>query len=63
MQISVIGFDIAKQVFQIHAADAEGRMVAQARLRRGQVLDHFRDLPPSLVSIEACATATTGRGS
>ena len=45
----VIGFDIAKQVFQVHAAGAEGRMVAQARLRRGQVLDYFHDLPPCLV--------------
>ena len=57
MQISVIGLDIAKHVFQIHAADADGRMVAQVRLRRGQVLDYFRALPPCLVGIEACATA------
>jgi transposase len=57
MQIGVIGLDIAKHVFQIHAADADGRMVAQVRLRRGQVLDYFRALPPCLVGIEACATA------
>ncbi|HTG37597.1 IS110 family transposase [Sphingomonas sp.] len=57
MQISIIGLDIAKQVFQVHAADAEGRRVAQVRLRRAQVLDYFRDLPPCLVGMEACATA------
>jgi transposase len=57
MQNFVIGLDIAKQVFQVHAADAEGRMVAQARLRRGKVIDHFRDLPSCLVGMEACATA------
>ena len=57
MQIGVIGLDIAKHVFQIHAADADGRMVAQVRMRRGQVLDYFRALSPCLVGIEACATA------
>jgi transposase len=57
MQISVVGLDLAKQVFQVRAADAEGRMVAQTRLRRGQVLNYFRALPPCLVGMEACATA------
>jgi len=57
MQISVIGLDIAKQVFQVHAADVEGRRITQVRLRRAQVLDYFRELPPCLVGMEACATA------
>lgn len=57
MQISVIGLDIAKQVFQVHAADAAGRTVAQIKLRRAQVLDYFKALPPCLVGLEACATA------
>ncbi|ODA93301.1 transposase [Mesorhizobium sp. SEMIA 3007] len=57
MQISVIGLDIAKQVFQVHAADAAGRTVAQIKLRRAQVLDYFRALPPCVVGLEACATA------
>ena len=34
MQISIVGFDIAKNVFQVHAADAAGRPIAQLRLRR-----------------------------
>lgn len=57
MQISVVGLDIAKQVFQVHAANSEGHPVAQVRLRRAQVLDYFRALPPCLVGMEACATA------
>ncbi|PZQ83061.1 MAG: IS110 family transposase [Ancylobacter novellus] len=57
MQISVVGLDIAKQVFQVHAADAEGHALAQVKLRRSHVLDYFRGLPPCLVGIEACATA------
>jgi transposase len=39
------------------AADADGRAVAQVKLRRAQVLDYFRGLPPCLVGLEACATA------
>ena len=57
MQINIVGLDIAKQVFQVHASDTRGRPVAQVRLRRAQVLDYFRSLPPSLVGMEACATA------
>src|SRR5205085_8526381 len=57
MQINIVGLDIAKQVFQVHASDTRGRPVAQVRLRRAQVLGCFRALPPSLVGMEACATA------
>ena len=57
MQIKVVGLDIAKHVFQVHAADGDGRPVAQVKLRRAQVLEYFRSLPPCLVGIEACATA------
>lgn len=57
MQVHVIGLDIAKQVFQVHAADSHGRAVAQAKLRRAQALEYFRELPPCLVGIEACSTA------
>lgn len=57
MQVSVVGLDIAKQVFQVHAADAEGHPIAQMKLRRAQVLDYFRTLPPCLIGMEACATA------
>jgi transposase len=57
MQISVIGLGIARHFFQVHAADAAGRTVAQIKLRRAQVLDYFRALPPCLVGLEAGATA------
>jgi transposase len=56
MHIKVVGLDIAKQVFQVHAADEEGRSAAQVRLRRSQVLDYFRTLPSCLIGMEACAT-------
>jgi len=57
MQIRIVGLDIAKHVFQVHAADAEGRAVAQVRLRRAQLVEYFQKLPPCLVGMEACATA------
>jgi transposase len=57
MQVSIIGLDIAKHVFQVHAVDAEGHAVAQVRLRRAQVLDYFAKVRPCLVGMEACATA------
>jgi transposase len=57
MPITVVGLDIAKHVFQVHAADAQGHAVAQLRLRRAQVIEYFQALPPCLVGMEACATA------
>jgi transposase len=55
--ISTIGLDLAKSVFQVHGIDADGEVVAAKRLRRGQVLGFFEKLPPCLVGMEACATA------
>ena len=46
MKITTIGLDIAKQVFQVHAADAEGRVVLRKRLRRNQLAAFFANLPP-----------------
>ena len=34
MQITTIGLDLAKHVFQVHAVDAEGRIVVRKALRR-----------------------------
>ena len=57
MQITTLGIDLAKSVFQLHGVDADGNTVLKKRLRRGAVLDFLRDLPPCLVGMEACATA------
>ena len=56
-QVSTIGLDIAKNLFQIHGVDAEGMVVIRKRLSRGRVLEFFADLPPCRVGMEACATA------
>ncbi len=56
-EVTTIGLDLAKNVFQVHGVDASGKTVIRRQLRRGQVLSFFRKLPPCLVGMEACATA------
>jgi transposase len=57
MKHSVIGMDIAKQVFQLHSVDAETGEVERTKLRRDEVLSHFACRAPALVAIEACGSA------
>ena len=57
MQITTIGLDIAKNVFQVHGVDAAEKVVVRKRLGRSQVLAFFKALPPCLIGMEACATA------
>jgi len=56
-EITTIGLDLAKQVFQVHGIDADGTTVLRKQLRRSQVLSFFSRLAPCLVGMEACATA------
>ena len=56
-EVTTIGLDLAKQVFQVHGVDAKGATVLRKQLRRAQVLGFFSRLPPCLVGLEACATA------
>jgi transposase len=57
MQVTTIGLDIAKNVFQVHGVDARGRVVLRKRLARGRVLAFFANLPRCLVGLEACGGA------
>jgi transposase len=56
-EISIIGLDLAKQVFQVHGADKTGRCVFRKQLKRREVLDFFAGLSPCLVAMEACGSA------
>jgi transposase len=56
-EITTIGLDLAKHVFQVHGVDAQGTTVLRKRLRRGQVLTFFSRIPRCVVGLEACATA------
>jgi transposase len=56
-EITTIGLDLAKNIFQVHGVDETGTAVVVKRLRRSQVIGFFAGLPPCLVGMEACATA------
>ena len=56
-EVSTIGLDLAKNVFQVHGVDGSGKTMIRRQLRRGQVLPFFKTLPSCLVGIEACATS------
>jgi transposase len=57
MQVTTIGLDIAKNVFQVHGIDANEKVVVRKQLRRSQVIAFFAALAPCLIGMEACATA------
>ena len=55
--ISMIGLDLAKNVFQVHGVDVDGEVVVRRQLRRNQVEKFFAELPPTRVGMEACGSA------
>lgn len=57
-KITTIGLDLAKNVFHVVGCDAHGKLVRRKQLRRGQMLRYFANLPPSLVGMESCASAS-----
>jgi transposase len=57
MNITRVGLDIAKQVFQVHGVDEYGKVRARKQLARAKVLEFFVQLPPCLIGIEACASS------
>ncbi len=56
-EVSTIGLDIAKSVFQVHGVDSSGAVVIRKRVSRLKLLEFFAALPPCLVGIEACPSA------
>jgi transposase len=56
-EISTIGLDLAKTVFQVHGVDDEGIVVEKKQVKRQAMLDYFAKLKPCLIGMEACATA------
>jgi transposase len=56
-EVSTIGLDIAKSVFQVHGVDVAGTIVIRKRVSRANVLEYFCELSPCLVGIEAGPSA------
>jgi transposase len=55
--IAIVGLDLAKNVFQVHAIGADGAVLVRRKLRRAEVIGFFTNLPSCLVGMEACASA------
>src|SRR6202051_5093419 len=56
-EVSTIGLDIAKSVFQVHGVDVAGAVLIRKRISRAKVLEYFGELPSCMVGIEACPSA------
>jgi transposase len=55
--IAIVGLDLAKRIFQVHGARADGSVALRKKLSRPQVLTFFAQLPACIVAMEACASA------
>ena len=56
-EITTIGLDLAKSVFQVHAIGADGKIMLRRQVRRSMMLAFFATLAPCLIGMEACAGA------
>lgn len=57
MNITTVGIDLAKSVFQVHAVDERGKTVLRKKLKRAEVVTFFAKLRPCLIGMEACGSA------
>lgn len=57
MKITMIGIDLAKEIFQIHGVDAHGKAVLRKQLRRSKMAKFFANLEPCLIGMEACGSS------
>ncbi|MDQ3083135.1 MAG: IS110 family transposase, partial [Gemmatimonadota bacterium] len=56
-EVTTVGLDIAKSVFQVHGIDAAGEVIVRRRLSRSRMMPFFAKLPRCVVGIEACNTS------
>ena len=57
MNVTTVGIDLAKSVFQIHGVNKHGKAVLRKQLRRQQMAEFFANMPPCLIGMEACGSA------
>ena len=57
MNTTTVGIDLAKNVFQVHGIDPQGKVVLKKQLKRAQVAPFFANLPVCLIGMEACGSA------
>ena len=56
-KLSVVGLDLAKNVFQVHGINTDGEVVVRKQLRRSEMRKYFAQLAPCLIGMEACGGA------
>ena len=56
-EVTIIGLDLAKNIFQAHGAGADGSVIFRRKLSRAQLLKFIGEHPPCVVAMEACASA------
>jgi transposase len=57
MDITTLGIDLAKNVFQLHGIDSAGKVLLKKKLSRTKLVEFIANLPPCLIGIEACGGA------
>jgi len=57
MDVTTIGLDVAKPVFQVHGVDAHGKVVVRKQLRRKEVVEYYTQLPPCKIGMEAWSSS------
>ncbi len=63
MQVTKVGLDLAKNIFQMHGITEDGTVAFNKSLRRSQLLDFFKNLEPCLIGMEACGSLRTSDAS
>ena len=62
-EVSTIGLDIAKSVFQVHGVSSDGEVVIRKRVSRAKVLEFFASLPSAWLALRRARPLIIGAGS
>ena len=57
MEVTTLGIDLAKSIFQLHGVDTHGKITVQPRVSRAKLRETIAQLPPCLIGMEACGSA------
>lgn len=55
--VSVLGIDLAKDIYQLHGVDSDGNITLKRKLRRNKLKEYIQSLPSCLIGIEACGAS------
>jgi transposase len=57
MNVTTIGIDLAKNVFQVHGVDARGTSCLRRSIKRSELSRYLANVPPCVIGMEACGGA------